>query len=492
MIIYIFTRLISLFVLSLLLFTGLSIGYYNQCSYDLISLNNVIVHGVYYMPHAVLSAIFLFYAVFLYRRGKPAYNKNLSNYFSLSPGLPALFIWFISLLILSGTFYLQEVTLPKKHLPKTSFEQLAINYELDIKFNEKTLLELPKITSEIRSKRYIKAMELLDKNLLDSELKSFLQIVLSDLARIETRKPLKLKMKKSKDKASKTHKKNEVKLLLSVGDQGLKNRSCTKTEYIEYLKNLKKLYPTNKLIDKKLKQSNLKDLIFLGDARTVKALYNKINLYIIDKKPQFISNNRPPYALGDEILILISEIARYNNNIYFKDIIVLSNLKATLEPPPAYYIPYGRLEGNQIIVSKWQNLSRDKGNRFSARFIPDRKNGGVLELSEPLKIKQLISLNKTINNASIVSIFDLIGLANSGLDDKYRSPIFDVYLVEKISYYTSTFFLLLVFSFGGLIIRVRREKTPFWWIKGLLLPTVLLITFLAFYTIKELFFLLLI
>ncbi|GMT49415.1 MAG: hypothetical protein IEMM0008_0954 [bacterium] len=484
MIIYIFTRLTLLFIISLVIFTALSIGNQYQCAYDLISLDDVMTHGIYYMAHAGLASIFLFYAVFLYRKGKPAFNKKLSDHFSLIPGLPALFIWFLGLLILGSTFYLQEVTLPKKYLPKTSFDQLALSDEMVKKSNERTLMALPKIIDEISFRRYSKAIELLDNNLQNSELRSFLYIVLTDLAKKKSKKPIRW------TKKSKTHQKNGVKILLSLGDEGLKNKSCTKAEYMDYLKTLKNLYPTSPLINTKLKRNKL-DLIFFGDAGTVKALYNKINLYIIDKKPQFKSNNRS-YGLGEEILILISKIARYNNNIYFKDIIVLSNLKTALEPPPAYHIPYGRLENNHILVDKWENLVRDKRKRIPAIFVPDHQNGGVLELSGPLEIKQLVSLNKTINNASIVSIFDLIDLSNSGLNDKYRSPIFDVYLVEKISFYASTFILLLVFSFGGLIIRVRREKTPFWLIKVLLLPIVLLITFLAFYTIKELCFLILI
>ncbi len=499
MIIYIFTRLTLLFILSLILFTALSIGNQYQCSYDLISLDDVITHGIYYMAHAALASIFLFYAVFLYRKGKPAFNKKLSNYFSLILGLPALFIWFIGLLVLSSTFYLQEVTLPKRHLPKSSFNQLALNHEINRKSNGRILKELPKIVHEIQAKRYKMAIKSLDNNLSDSGLKSFLHRVLTDLAKKESRKRIRLRMKKvqKRSKKSRTHqkkmvyKRNErVKTLLSLGDRGLKNDSVTNAEYDDFLRSLKNLYPKSEFINRKLKQNKL-DLIFLGDAQTVKASYNKINLYIIDKKPQFFSNNRS-YGLGDEIVILISKIARYNSNIYFKDIIVLSNLKTPIEPPPAYYIPYGRLEGNHILVDKWENLAHDKGKGIPTRFIPDHQNGGVLKLSGSLKIKQLVSLNKTINNASIVSIFDLIDLSNSGLDDKYISPIFDVYLVEKISFYSSTFFLLLVFSFGGLIIRVRREKTPFWLIKVLLLPIILLITFLAFYTIKELCFLILI
>ncbi len=456
---------------------------------------NLLFTSIYYIPHSFIASYFIFISVFLFKKKNTRLNKNITNKIIFSPVKLGVFIAFIGLSALLINFFLREVFLPNfysntnagyiekkpQNIKKVrnkiydiidSFQKidtkntikLANDLEKDsiflanffkrvaLRFKRSELILIEKAKkvvpnfeeaySHAKNKEYDKAIEIFNKQKDLPEVKYFIDKILAE-----------------NEYFTKNIKRHKIERLLSLGDSAYKQKQVDEHGYIEYIKTLSYYFPEDNIkpnLDKyeinKVTPTAIKVIQKLEKVKKYNLLHK--NLFFMDSNIKFVTNKESFY-MGKTILS-IGRLFIHKDNIFLKDIILLSNIDSTVNSP-VYLIKYAQWIKSEKKINIYHIKNILSFKKTDKHYIKDRKSGSIV-MSSSIKLYDLVRLNKTVKMAPNVSIYDLYYVI---LNHREVLPLgFKVYFIDKLSYYGSSGIIVLIILSIGLILRTRNGETP--------------------------------
>ncbi len=528
---YIISRIFILFVLILILisagFTFYFNGFYSS-NLPTIFLNML----VYFIPIALFSSIILFYSVFLFRRKHSHLNKSISNHLSLNSGLTIIQVLFVGFLLLTLNFYLNEFVLSKNisSYVQSNYIQHRKQDTIDKQNQVKQIFNA--VADEMILGDYSNSAQIIKKRLYhNSELSTIVQKILLDMYKdhqnivLQAQKSIKdfnkgynflqtnkyqramqffssqnsdlkdyfiQRANQAYNFQSSTDKQSmRIKILFDLIDYGKKYKVINKSEFNYIYEQFTLLYftyaeqcnSTNTTLEYIIDNPIRSNIYFFSNKKEVIQRQTPI------RKDLKLISGKNTYALGKTLILSGQFQILKNNQICLKDIVLLTNLKEISNSPipRAYYIPSALLKDNKIIVSRFDNLLKDKRTPSAVYEIPNQ-NESFLKVPDKFNFGEIIYANKLLQNVSNASLLDLIRFTNHKINTSQTFYITTIYLIEKLSYYATNIILLFIFSIGGFILRTRYEKSPNWLTRILISIFIIILSFFFYYLIKEISF----
>lgn len=537
MYLHLISRFFILFFLVIIISSLTSIFLIEQNNF---SFSLLLDQLIYYIPHALISSILVLYSIFLYKKDKKSFNKNLSNGFTFKTvGIVFIFI-FLGLLLIAANFYYHEFikvdnNIPKVELESSEWEYLKSLEKVDISLQN----QLMDFVLYIQTGEYASAAKILDKIKKNSEkdnaadakiISTFLRKVLDPIVdghdgltedaakkvknfeqayryfqsrrytaaiRIFSKSRYKYKnyfiqkAKVARDFIKLNDKKEaSIKALLELGEAGLSIKAVQFGEYENYLKSLNTLFPNNEKIDLVLRKQEIEVKTFAKDFNNNSSNSPlKKKIVIIENKLTLQYGKRNKKMNFGKSLLFIGELFIQKGDVYFKDMTILPNIDTAEKMMPAYYVKlahWKRTKDKYLIeIEDMENLVKN------VHLIPNKLDGKLRPDSSFISFNDLIVVNKVIKYGPKLSIFDLEEFYNVQGESNYIPGVFHVYMNEKLAYYITSILLWILAVTLGLILRIRYEKVLSWFIIVPMTLFIIVFSNFTFYSVKQVILMLL-